>query len=334
MLVNELCEVTIHPETGGIRGIRDLHARGNRLSQQVAMRLRRAVPMPVGLGRDPDEDAIYSQMVADSIEITANSSIAGEITSRGRLLDSAGRELARFIQRSRLAAARAWLELDIELVPREAPHGDPWDRYFACRFAWAEEFSEIRRSVHEAAVVTELKRIEAPDFIEVVGTKTRTAILCGGLAYHQRIGPRMLDTFLVVQGETERRFRLAIALEQSHPWQAAAEFECGSMLVNGRFQPPSASNSGWLFHLDTKNVQTTHWSPLVENDAVVGFRVRLLELGGRGTRVTLRTFRDVAAARRLTLVGDGTEELSADGNRIQFEIGGHEWLELEARWSE
>ena len=84
-LVNELCEVTIHAETGGIRSIRDLNARGNRLSQQIAMRLSNPLPMPAGLWRDPDEGILYSQMIADSIAITSNSSVLGEITSRGRL---------------------------------------------------------------------------------------------------------------------------------------------------------------------------------------------------------------------------------------------------------
>ncbi len=44
MLVNEFCEVTIHPETGGIRSIRDFHSRGNRLSQQIGIRRSSSPP--------------------------------------------------------------------------------------------------------------------------------------------------------------------------------------------------------------------------------------------------------------------------------------------------
>jgi alpha-mannosidase len=333
VLTNELCEITIHPETGGIRGIRDLHARGNRLSQQLGMRLRGVMPMPSGMWRDPDEEAIYSQMVADSIEITADGAIVGEVTSRGRLLDPEGRELASFVQQSRLAAGRALLELEIELTIGEMPLGDPWDSYYACRFAWGEDLSEIRRSVHQAALVTDLKRLEAPDFVEIVGSKSQTAILTDGLPYHLRVGGRMLDSLLVVRGETRRRFRLAIALANPYPWQAAADTMSPVAVVEGRFPPPRGATSGWLFHLDSKAIDTTHWSPLVEEGAVVGFRVRLLELAGRGASLSLRTYRDVASACRITLSGETAEDLPVQGDRIQIEIGAFEWLELEARWT-
>ena len=159
-LVNELCEVTIHAETGGIRSIRDLHARGNRLSQQLAMRLGSPAPMPVGLWGDPDEGTKYSEMIADSIEITTNNALVGEITSRGRLVDN-GRVLAEFVQATRLHANRAVIELAIELETHELPLADPWTSYYASRFAWSDDSAEIRRSLHGASIATELKRLEA-----------------------------------------------------------------------------------------------------------------------------------------------------------------------------
>jgi alpha-mannosidase len=331
-LVNELCEVTIHPETGGIRSIRDLHARGNRLSQQIAMRLSNPVPMPAGLWRDPDEGIIYSQMIADSIEITSSSSVLGEITSRGRLTHSDGRKLATFVERVRLPAGRAVIELDIELSPNEEPRADAWSSYYACRFAWQEELCEIRRSVHGASFATDLKRLEAPDYIEIVGTKARTAILTGGLPYHQRIGPRMLDTLLVVHGETERHFRMGIALEHAQPWQAAEELTAPSPVVPGTCLSPRGANTGWLFHIDARHVAATHWAPVVEAGTPVGFRARLVERAGHGGSVTLRTFRDISSAHRLTLAGERVEELPVEADRVRVEISGHEWVQVEAIW--
>jgi hypothetical protein len=73
---------------------------------------------------------------------------------------------------------------------------------------------------------------------------------------------------------------------------------------------------------------------LVEEGAVVGFRVRLLELAGRGASLSLRTYRDVASACRITLSGETAEDLPVQGDRIQIEIGAFEWLELEARWTD
>jgi alpha-mannosidase len=331
-LVNELCEVTIHPETGGIRSIRDLHARGNRLSQQIAMRLSNPVPMPAGLWRDPDEGIIYSQMVADSIEITSNSSVLGEITSRGRLTQPGGRKLATFTQRMRLPAGRAAIEIDIELVPQELPRADAWSSYYACRFAWSEELCEIRRSIHGASFATDLKRLEAPDFIEVIGSKARTAILTGGLPYHQRIGPRMLDSLLLVHGETAGSFHLGIALEHAQPWQAAEELTSPSPVAPGIYPPPVGPDSGWLFHIDARHVAATWWEPRFENGTAIGFRARLLERAGHGSGVNMRTFCDISSAHRLTLSGDRAEELPVEGDRIHIEMSGHEWLQLEARW--
>jgi hypothetical protein len=143
----------------------------------------------------------------------------------------------------------------------------------------------------------------------------------------------MLDSLLVVQGETARSFRLAIALEHSQPWQAAADFTAPSPVVAGLYSAPSGPPSGWLFHVDARHVMATHWAPLVEDGRIVGFQVRLLELAGHGGSVTLRTYRDVATAQRVTLDGQSAEDLTVDGDRIRIDISAHEWLQLEARWT-
>ena len=89
-------EVKIDPTSGGIRSVRDRRHRGNRMSQQLALR----VPAHSATGEDgwpnPGEDADYSSMVADQVETTLANSAVGEITSRGRLVDQAGLRLAGF----------------------------------------------------------------------------------------------------------------------------------------------------------------------------------------------------------------------------------------------
>jgi alpha-mannosidase len=297
------------------------------------MRLSNPLPMPAGLWRDPDEGIVYSQMVAESIAITSNSSMLGEITSRGRLTHSDGRELATFVQKVRLPAGRAVIEIDVELSPQNEPTADAWSSYYACRFAWQEELCEIRRSIHGASFGTDLKRFEAPDYIEIIGSKARTAILTGGLPYHQRIGPRMLDSLLVVHGETARQFRLGIALEHAQPWQAAEELIAPSPVVTGAYPAPPGASTGWLFHIDARNVAATYWVPIIEAGASIGFQARLLERAGHGGSVTLRTFREISSAHRLTFAGQRAEELPVAGDRIRIEMSGHEWLELEARWA-
>ena len=147
-----------------------------------------------------------------------------------------------------------------------------------------------------ASVATEAQRLESPYFIEVRKKKTRTAILCGGLPYHRRNGLRMLDTLLVVPGETARHFRLGVALDEPFPLTAALEFLGPRLVLPDLPSPPGGS--GWLFHLDVRNVVATAWEPIQEGGHVVGFRVRLLETEGRSVAACLRSFRTVRTAQR------------------------------------
>jgi alpha-mannosidase len=332
-LTNEHLEVTVHSETGGIQSIRDRTSRGNRLSQQLAMRLPHR-PLPIDVDQAiaaTGHDRRYTRMLADNIEVTDAGSVRGEITSRGRLIDG-DRTVAEFTQKTRLCAGSRTIEIDIDLNTLDEAGADPWTSYYACRWAWPEDFSELRRSVHQASYSTHLNRFEAPDFVEIIGTKTRTTILPGGMPFHTRGGDRTLDTLLVVQGESARHFRLGIAVEHSRPWQASCDFSLPACVLPDLHPPPRGVNSGWFFHLDAKNVAVTHWSPLIDAGRVVGFRARLLELGGQGVSAHLRCFRAVSSARRVDFLGEQIEQLSVEADRIRIDLGSHEFLEIEARW--
>jgi alpha-mannosidase len=181
-LRNEFCEVAIHPNTGGIQSIHDFRVRGNRLSQQLVFRAA-AVE---GGALSADAESTASRMVADSIEVTSSSRLFGEITSRGRLLDPAGRRLAGFVQRMQLSLGSRVVGLEIELDAAEPLAADPWNSYFASRFAWADRSAELRRSVHLQSHLTQARRIEAPHFIEIEAADGRTA--CSRrLPYHLRV---------------------------------------------------------------------------------------------------------------------------------------------------
>jgi alpha-mannosidase len=328
---NEFLEVIVHQETGGIRAIRETNQRGNRMSQQLAFRLPSPRPKAGDLWRDPDEEAIYSASAIDSIEVLAGEAL-GQIVSRGRLLDLEGSLLASFQQTTTLVRGTRVVMLDIELDVRHEPRADPWGSYYASRFAWSDEAAELRRGVSLTSQPTEAKHIEAPNFIEVRSDKWRAAILTGGWPYHRRIGLRMLDSLLVVRGETERRFRLAIGVGLAHPAAAAIDLLAPAVVVPGA--PAPTNGAGWLFHLDVKNIVATHWEPFDEAGRTVGFRVRLLEVEGRSGEARLRALRPMAAARRIDFLDQSLAVLSAEGDCIPFEFSAYEWLEIEARWAE
>ena len=254
VLHNEFFEVRFDPQTGGIRTISDYHSRGPRLAQQIALRLPNT--------GDGGGDENYSIMAADELTVTSSGPMLGEIQSRGRLMDRQGRRLAGFRQTTRARLGSRVIEIEIELDIDQQPGPNPWQSYYASRFAWKDEKATLTRDVNLANVPTELTQFEAPHFVDIVRDKQHTTLLTGGLPYHRRFG-RKLDTLLAVQGERARSFRLGIAIDVPHPLSAALGFLMPPLILPDQPSPPTTT--GWLFHLDRRNVLATHWESLVDD---------------------------------------------------------------------
>jgi alpha-mannosidase len=176
------------------------------------------------------------------------------------------------------------------------------------------------------------KRFESPHYIEIDEVANRTTILTGGLPFHRLVGRRMLDSLLVVHGERCRHFRLGIGVDLKHPLQEALSLLTPETAVCQSAAPPSPADSSWLFHVDSRNVIATHWSPLIEGDDVKGFRVRLLETGGRAAKTKLSSFRPVSSARQVDFCGASQADCKLADGQIELALGAHEWVEVEARW--
>jgi len=329
LLRNEFFELVICPKTGAIQGIHEYQLRGNRLGQQVAMRL---VPPANSRCEVWDEQALaeeYSKMVADEVSVTCAGPLVGEIASRGRLLDWDGNRVAAFRQRTRVRRGSRVVEIQLDLDIDRLPKPDPWNSYYAVRFAWPDETTQLCRSVNWACLPTDNRLLEAPHFIDLRSAKSRVTILTGGLPYHRRFGMRMLDTLLVVHGESRRSFRLGVAIGLGHPIQGALDFLAPKAMI-AQNAPPPCSQYGWLFHVDARNVVATHWSPLLLGEQVVGYRTRLLEVEGRNTRVGIRSFRPVKAARKTDLRGADPKPLPAEDDRVTIDLPAYGWVQVEA----
>jgi alpha-mannosidase len=349
LLRNEHCEVAIHPVTGAIQSIHDYRNRANRLSQQLVF--RRPAPHDDPAAKTAGDEIADCRMVADEIEVTSGGRLWGEITSRGKLLDSAGNRLAGFIQRTQMTLASRVVTVDLELDPAAELVDDPWNSYFGCRFAWADSGATLHRDLHMASQSTTAKRLEAPRFVEIESTQGRTALLFGGLPYHSRVGQRMLDTLLLVRGETTRRFRLGIGVDVPHPWMAALDAMTRPTIHQETAAAPAPSPHGWLFHSDARNVIATFIEPLLVGPdetspapqaaeastaaapaRAVGFRIRLWEVEGRAGRVKLRCFREPASARRTDFEHRATGDLPVEGDSIFVDMCAFDYVELEAYW--
>jgi alpha-mannosidase len=336
LLRNEFCEIQFDPHSGAVAAVRDYASRDPRFSQQIALRL----PGP----GEPDSEGRYSIMAADEIAVTSAGPALGEMTVRGRLLDRQGVRVAGFRQTTRLWRASRVIELAVDLDIDRLPEADPWDSYYAVRLAWKDPAAAIYRGVNMAVTGTGLRRIESPQFLDIRRQGQRTTLLCGGLPYHRRVGDRKLDTLLVVRGETARRFRLGIGIDVPQPLAAALGFEAPPLVLPDQPSPPAPT--GWLFHLDCRNVLATHWecrsphTPCAGSSdsrrltAAGGFRVRLQETEGRGVRLGLRSFRSVASARKINPGDVPQVDLTVDGDRVEVPIGPHQWIEVEVQFKE
>lgn len=331
ILRNEFFEALLNPVTGSLQAIHEYQARGNRLSQQLALRL----PGPGGgrageAYRDPDETAVYSVMAVDQIAVTASSTVLGEITTRGRLLDRHGQPQAKYIQIFRVWRGSRVLVIDIELEPLVEPQADPWNSYYACRFAWSNETAELYRTVHQQRQPVAGKQLEAPHYVDIVADPQRTTIFTGGLPFHRRVGLRMLDTLLVVRGERCRQFRVGIGIDVAHPLPEAQALVAPPLMVP-RTAPPAPASS-WLFHFDARNVTATHWAPLWSAGRMVGFETRVLETMGRSAAVKLSACRALVSACRVDLAGKVVAELPVAQGQAQLELAAHDWATVQARW--
>lgn len=325
-LGNEHFEIRVHPETGGIASLHDYRTRGNRLSQQLAMRCH-------------VDGAEYSTMQAESITVTIADPAVGEIASLGRLIDPQGVVLARFEQRLRAVRGSRVAEITVRLDVDAQPEGDPWHSYYASRFAWADESAELRRSIAGTSQPTEARRIEAPHFIEICDDRTRTALLTGGLPYHRRSGERMLDMLLVVAGETAREFRLGIGVDLPSAEAASIGLLAPAPARLADMPCPRGHESGWLFRLESNHAMATHWAPLTlsaaeheDRSGATGVRVRILETEGRSGRARLQAFRPIAAARQVDLQGAQLIELKVVDDAVALDVGAYEWMEIEVEW--
>lgn len=332
MLRNEFFEVQMSPTSGGVAMLSDYASRGSRLGQQLALR----TPKPRKINRDAwghsaeDVNYGYSVMAVDEMTVTQPGPTVGEITTRGRLVDRGGEVVARYVQATRLARGSRVLEFRFDLEPSRLPEGDPWKSYYAVRWAWQDEEAKLYRSVNMATRPTESTQLEAPLLVDIRGEGLRTSILAGGLPYHCRNGRRMMDTLLIVPGETARWFRLGVAIDPPAAVAAALDFITPPAVWPDC--PPPANASGWLFHVDRKNVVATHWEPIAAAGRTSGFRVRLLETEGRAGPLALRSFRPVNSARRRSALEAASADLAIEGDRVIVPLRAYEWAEVECRW--
>ena len=139
---NESIEVEVDTTTGGIRSVAAAGESMARLGQQLVM---------TGL-LDAQGKPATSKMRVERFELDYGGPALVQATSSGSLVDpERNTRLASFTQRFRLWAGRPILEINITLSDLDtawlerAASADPWSVYVACRWAWPDPSSMLRR---------------------------------------------------------------------------------------------------------------------------------------------------------------------------------------------
>ncbi|QDU11320.1 hypothetical protein [Gimesia aquarii] len=345
LLRNEFFEVHIHEETGGIAQIKEYGRKPNRLSQQLAFRFpyQRNISTTGPLG-SWDNKTPYSEIREVKVELTCDGPGMGEIVTTGEIFDQVSEStLATFRQIFQLWRGRPILDVKIELDIQTMPDGNPWDNYFAARFAWGDSTASLTRSLLESAHAFQGERFESPHYFEIAEGEERVTILNHGLPFHRKTGPRMLDSMLVVEGETKREFRFSIAVNQSFPMQTAKNVMVPAGQFSSPVGPPRMGDSGWLFHVSASNVQLTRILDLVNHEegssqhtfgVSTGFAVRLIETEGIHRSVKLRCWKSPVSARQRDFHGKTIVELPIEDDAVLIEMSQYEIAEIEIQFEE
>lgn len=333
VLRNEFMEVHIHPETGGIKSIYDYKTRGNRLSQQLSLRMPGKKQATGERYLGPDASAIYSQMQVTQIDPATSSAAMGEIHTRGKIIGEENEVMATFKQTYRLWRASRVLEIDIEIEPQVDPKSLPWDSHYCCRLAWGDETALTYHDVQWVRTRCSGRRIEASNYVEINASHGKTTLLTAGIPFHLRNHGHMLDTILIPHGETQRKFRLGIGLDLPYSLPAARDFMYQPQPMFESAAMPAPGASSWMFHLEAKNVILTSLESLTnESGEVVGFTTKILETEGRNAKGALRCFRKVGEAHLCDFHGNRISKCQVEGDRINFQLAPGQWYPVEVRW--
>jgi hypothetical protein len=322
LLDNGLVQLRPHPRTGGLLSLRRPTDRGNRISQQLAMRT--TAPATAGRWEAAEDRAEHGRMEADTIT-RAGTASGGAIESRGRLVDAAGRVRGRFTQRMQLVEGLplATIELEVRL---DEPVTGPWgEAHVASRFAWHEnEDVEIRRSLHLQSVATERTRFTAPHFVEIAAEASRAggavALLTGGLPWHLLSSPHVLDTILLADGR-EANCRLAVGIGLERPWEAALELAAGELPTAGLALPANVRLT-----VDPRGL--AH-SPRLQDQPTI-LRAGLVESAGRAGEVRIEWARNVVRAAAVDPLGHPLPDVAVTvaGRTMTLRLERYQWLGL------
>jgi alpha-mannosidase len=118
-----------------------------------------------------------------------------------------------------------------------------------------------------------------------------------GRPYHRRSGPRMLDSLLIVEGESAREFQFTVEFDQPFPLRTAADAMTPVSTLHITGSAAAGAASSWILGLSAKNaeiVKTRHKA--ATNDESESLNLLLSETDGVAVDCFIKTARKPTAA--------------------------------------
>ena len=316
ILENQYFTAKFDERTGMLRSIFTNRSRYNQLSRQIAFR----------------NDQTYSIQAADEIVITKATAAAGKIKITGRLVNPDGETAASFTETVTIRSQSRLLEFVLTLDPVMEMDDDRWNSYIAVRYAWNDDTLEMRGCLNDGMhVLPERKKFHSPRLIDLRHETGSLTFLSEGLPFHRRNGDRQLDTLLIVKGESQRQFRLGLAVNAKNPAFLSYDFSLGQeefiVPVSCRPKNPSA----WLFQIESNHVAALYWEPVWESDKFIGYRVYLQETEGRRAHFALRSFVPPKHASAMNFQGKELKTFKVDTDAVLIDMHMYELLPLMVR---
>ncbi len=320
-LRNRHFEVTLSDRTGGIASVTWHQQRGNRLSQQSCFRYEREVTLPDdGSGEVRKASYAISNIISQRV-VEAGLVFASVETISELVSPVDGVRLATVIQTTSIDRVQPRIQIHLRFENiKSNVKGNPWLSYYGCRFAWDNESAAITRAVMGQAGGFRAERFESPDYLEVSDTDHRMVIVPHGRPYHRRSGPRMLDSLLIVEGESAREFQFTVEFDQPFPLRTAADAmtPVSTLQTTGS---AAAAASSWILGLSAKNVEivTTRHKASTEAESE-SLNLLLSETDGVAVDCFIKTARKPTAA--FAINAEMTEKsalaISDQGTRISL----------------
>ena len=319
ILENRYFSAKIDAASGVLRSIFTNRSRYNQLSRQIAFR----------------KNQTYSEQVADEITLTKATTEIGQLKTTGRLVFPDGKTAAKFTETVTIRSQSRTLEFDLDLEPVAEFDDDRWNSYIAIRYAWNDETFEVRGNLNDGMhVLPDKKHLHSPRVVDLRHEEGSLTFLSEGLPFHRLWGGRQLDTLLMVKDETQRQFRLGVAVNAKNPTLLSYDFALGQEGLTIPVQSQPKNPSSWLFQIESSNVVALHWEPILESDKPVGYMVYLQETEGRRAHFALRSFVPPKRATAMNFQGKELKTLKVDGDAVLIDMHVHELLPLMVRTTE